>query len=713
MQDTRNYRLTMKIYRDCAGQGAGFDSPARIGVYSHINGVYAFVRQLTPFHEEVTHLESNENPCLILPPNVCVEESYYIINLNSLPIIEGSYIVSWQRCCRNNTISNIVAPHNTGATYTIEITEEAQRTCNDGPQFNSFPPIGICVNDPINFDHSAFDPEGDQIVYEFCAPLRGGGPLGVDNPNQSDWCEGITPDPRDCPPPYIDVAFVAPTYSASNPLGNTSSISIHPVTGFISGTPTITGQFVVGVCVKEYRNGILLSVLRRDFQFNVVNCQATVTASIQADAVVDGKEFVINSCGNSTVTFQNKSQSEQFIKNYHWIFDINGQDVERFTRHATVTFPGVGSYKGTMIVNEGEQCGDTAYIHVNVYPTITADFEFEYDTCIGGPVSFRDKSHTLGQSLTAWNWNFGDAEKSQVRNPNHLYQTPGLHPVTLIATDNNNCRDTSIYNVSYFPVPPIILIKPSKYTACVPEQIRFTNLSVPIDETYDIQWDFGDGGTADVISPTHEFQQPGVYTVRVQITSPIGCYTEDTFLHLITMEDSPEAGFSYNPQVINTIHSTAIFSDESQRGSGWFWDFGGEASSFIQNPTYTFRDSGRHEIMQVVFHPNGCTDTMIQVIDIEPVVHFFLPNAFTPNFDGKNETYKPEGLSLGVNFYNLSIWSRWGDKIFETENPDEGWNGRRDNFGQEMPVGVYLCTLQYRDARNREHELREFVTLIR
>ena len=221
--DTRNYRLTMKVYRDCAGNGAEFDNPAQIGIYSYINGVYKFISLRNIDHGSVTSLEFVENPCLILPPNVCVEETSYIINLNNMPIIAGSYIASWQRCCRNNTINNINAPNNTGATYTIEITEEAQRTCNNGPRFNNFPPIGICTNDPINFDHSASDKEGDDIVYEFCAPLQGGGPLGVNNPNEQNLCEGITPDPRICLPPYADVIFNAPTYSATNPLGVTSS----------------------------------------------------------------------------------------------------------------------------------------------------------------------------------------------------------------------------------------------------------------------------------------------------------------------------------------------------------------------------------------------------------------------------------------------------------------------------------------------------------
>ncbi|MEO6132356.1 MAG: gliding motility-associated C-terminal domain-containing protein, partial [Saprospiraceae bacterium] len=133
----------------------------------------------------------------------------------------------------------------------------------------------------------------------------------------------------------------------------------------------------------------------------------------------------------------------------------------------------------------------------------------------------------------------------------------------------------------------------------------------------------------------------------------------------------------------------------------------------IQNPTFTFPDTGLTYIRQVVFHPNGCTDTLTKIIDIEAIVQFFLPNAFTPNFDGKNEIYKPEGLSAGVKFYSLTIWSRWGEQLFETSDPETGWNGQKNNTGQVMPVGVYLCVLKYTDARNRPHELHEFATLIR
>ena len=228
--NTRDYRIYMKVYRDCFANGANFDNPSKFGLYSYVNGVYSFERLIQRTHGPVNQIISVENECLILPSNVCVEQTTYTFVIEDLPLIDGSYIVSWQRCCRNNTINNIFEPHNTGATYTVEITEEAQRVLNNGPQFNDFPPIGICINDPINFDHAATDPEGDELIYEFCAPLQGGGPLGTTDPDQQFLCNGILPEPANCPPPYQDVVFRAPNYTSSSPLGVTSSIKINPAT---------------------------------------------------------------------------------------------------------------------------------------------------------------------------------------------------------------------------------------------------------------------------------------------------------------------------------------------------------------------------------------------------------------------------------------------------------------------------------------------------
>ena len=114
--------------------------------------------------------------------------------------------------------------------------------------------------------------------------------------------------------------------------------------------------------------------------------------------------------------------------------------------------------------------------------------------------------------------------------------------------------------LNYQPVPALIVIAPSTFVGCVPQQsIFFDNLSVPVDETYDIFWDFGDGGISTDISPTHNYEQTGVYSVSLDITSPIGCETDTTFVNLITVQPSPEAGFGPLPLLNQAMYRPYCF----------------------------------------------------------------------------------------------------------------------------------------------------------
>jgi len=165
------------------------------------------------------------NPCLILPSNVCVEQGLYVFNLSdfnigsiNLPLSTDSYYIIYQRCCRNNSINNIIAPGETGATFYVEITPEAQALCNNTPTFNEFPPIVICVNEQLTFDHSATDVDGDLLVYELCSPLKGGGTAGWQTPGNADDFDGTNPNP-DAPPPYDNVTFISPTYGPLDQIG--------------------------------------------------------------------------------------------------------------------------------------------------------------------------------------------------------------------------------------------------------------------------------------------------------------------------------------------------------------------------------------------------------------------------------------------------------------------------------------------------------------
>ena len=115
-----------------------------------------------------------------------------------------------------------------------------------------------------------------------------------------------------------------PPFTKNAPLAGNPVVTIDNTTGVIYGTPEINGQYVVGVCVEEFRDGVVISTIRRDFQFNVVTCTPNVFAQLAAEEVdtggLDGKVFFINSCGENTVTIENTSFNENNIFDYRWIF---------------------------------------------------------------------------------------------------------------------------------------------------------------------------------------------------------------------------------------------------------------------------------------------------------------------------------------------------------------------------------------------------------
>ena len=715
------YIITMKIYRDCRPQdeiAAPFDgnldgtSGAYIAVYrgsSSFQLVSTFATRL----RSQRSIEPPDYPCLIPPDNLCVEEGVYQFDF-TIPNWPSnvSYHFVYQRCCRNNTISNIFDPGSFGATYSIEITPESQATCNNSPIFNSFPPTVVCVGTDIDFDHSAMDPEGDSLVYSFCFPLNGGGLRGLSPGNTgADACDGIRPRPP-CSPPFGQVRFSS-GYTAETPMAGDPVVTIDSRTGLISGTPQIIGQFVVGVCVEEYRDGLLIGETMRDFQFNVADCDPTVLAQVKSDAQLGDKEFVINSCGNNTIEFENESILEQFIDTYRWEFDIAGNTTVIDTRDATVTFPGVGTYRGLMMVNPGLDCGDTADIFVNLYPSITADFEFDYDTCRAGPTIFTDKSFTGATRVESWSWEFGEGGTSSVRNPNYTYPIPGDHEVSLTVTDDNECEDTRIYTLPYFPVPALVIVEPTSFLGCSPANIIFNNLSAPIDSTYNIEWDFGDGETGNAVSPAHSYLDPGIFSVMVSITSPIGCFISASFPNWIEVRESPVADFSYFPEEPSNFNPTVEFTNQSANYVGQKWIFGDAGRSSERDPTFAFPDTGAYQVDLIAIHQNGCTDTSTQILDVLPRVTYFMPNAFTPNGDGKNDVFFGKGYTAGMTNFEMTIWSRWGELLYRSEDPEEGWDGSKQNSGESLPVGVYVYQVRYTDPRGEAQELKGFATLVR
>jgi len=236
-------------------------------------------------------------------------------------------------------------------------------------------------------------------------------------------------------PPYSNVVYQAP-YSIGNVMGGVP-LSINPNTGLLTATPSTIGQFVIGVCVSEYRNGILLSTTRRDYQLNVVPCPSYVLASFQN----------VVSCGNNTIQFNNQSGG---AVSYFWDFGDNGTLADTSSLYnPTYTYQDTGLYS-VMLIGYSliTNCHDTAYGTVHILPEHEAFINFQTDPC-SYSVQFSDSSSMNGSGTpTNWTWDFGDNQFSNQSNPIHNYNQAGSYSVSLISTSHYGCVDTAFQQVT-------------------------------------------------------------------------------------------------------------------------------------------------------------------------------------------------------------------------------------------------------------------------
>jgi gliding motility-associated-like protein len=330
------YQVKLRIYRDCFSSGAQFDNTVNFSVY---NLAGTLVTNPTVSKGPTVNVPAGTgNPCLTTPPNICTEYADYVTTL-TLPPAVGGYTISYQRCCRNSTITNITNPGSRGNTYTVQIPS-MDNSCNTAPAFTTVPPIVLCLGDQLSIDASATEPDGDSLFYEFCDIYTGG---ASGNP---------TPNPA-TPPPYTLIQFVAPA-TAAQPVPGNPALSINSTTGMITGVANTIGQYVVGICVSEYRNGQFVSTVRRDYQFNVTNCIINTVADMVTQIEDPGLY-----CDGRTLTFTPQTTG---ALTYFWDFgDTSSVNDTSSLASPTYTFPDTGHYTVMLVINPGLVCTDTIY----------------------------------------------------------------------------------------------------------------------------------------------------------------------------------------------------------------------------------------------------------------------------------------------------------------------------------------------------------------
>ena len=545
----------------------------------------------------VTFSNNKEDPCTGAQFDIIEAQAVDFVETVTLPPIAGGYLLTYFRCCRKDDMTNMMADQGYG--IEVFIPDETIAPENNLPVFSNVPPTFICVGDSFRYDQHATDLDGDQLVYSICETKVAGDPYTA---IYFDPAFDVTPASHT----FYSNAIWNPGYSAADPLGN-GSVSINPSTGEISGYADAVGKFVISICVSEYRNGVLLNTVIRDFLVVATEDCPDFTAG----ELSTGANFYPDVCGNRA-TFENNSRN---ATHYFW------------------------------------------------------DFGVEED----------------------------EADTSVAKEPVYSYRESGVYTVTFVAFDSiSDCSDTIIATVD-------IEMPDASFTfsgICKDDPITFVNSSNSADNSAlsFIEYYFGDGDSTGKINPNqtvaHTYPKSGVWNVAI-IAYDTACGI-DTAFQAILVPQTALADFSLSKEVGYPEEAIDI-TNNSMHYQSLDWDFGGiQMTGDLQGELDLGLESGTYEFILTANDANPDCTTRDTVIYKVSNAGFAVPNAFSPNGDGKNDYFRV--LATDVIDYYLVIYNRWGEKVFDSNDPSETWDGKYKGKYVQPGMYPYECTAKNADT---------------
>lgn len=419
-----SFEFTLAFYVDCVNGNPGAIASDRYAIIGFFNAkTKKFIDKVEIERNEPVRVSKLNYACVTPPSNACVDRYEYVFS-KRVSIGNDGVIVSFQRCCRNHTITNLVNPGGTGMTLLATIPPKSLVSVNSNPVFKDSPPNFLCNDAPLVFDHSATDYDGDSLVYDLYLPFEGA------DPNAPRPSQPSNPD-------YDEVTYTS-AYNISNLMGGTKRLKIHSKTGQLTVIPDKVGQYVVGIRVSEYRNGVKIGETLRDYQFNVLDCDIKIAANF---------DLPVLKCYDSVVYLKNTSR---YGATYDW--EISKQETVVHTTHEVspqVTLNNKGTYK-IKLVARNDKCADSIEkdLEIGEVKVIKASFDLELeDTCSGGVIKIKNYS----DKTKDWYWDLGlgAGEQHNITVNQIQVNKPGVYTIRLRVSDTANCALDDVYEKQF------------------------------------------------------------------------------------------------------------------------------------------------------------------------------------------------------------------------------------------------------------------------
>jgi len=382
---------------------------------------------------------------------------------------------------------------------------------------------------------------------------------------------------------------------------------------------------------------------------------------------------------------------------YIWSFGDGTPDQTTTTPSTDHGYPNVGVYTARLISIDPNSCNgaDTSYVTL----TSRNNEALVSYTLVKLPpcdsLTYRFYNHSTGGTFSdsAFVWNFGDGTPTVTTgldSVDHRFPAAGTYTVVLTMQDTGYCNspqsDSLMLNIS--PLVKAGFNTPA--AGCAPYDAVFNTIIKGGQHFY---WSFGDGQTSTEVMPTHLYPKPGTYVVKEVVVDSNSCNIIDSTTQTITVSGSPVADFGWAPNPSRENTPTVFTNTSSPDAVRFVWMFGdGDSLATTSRDTvaHQYNISGTFNACLVAINATGCPDTTCSAIPAIILPLLDVPNAFTPGRFGVDGVIKVKGF--GIAKMDWKIFNRWGQLVFESQSPDDGWDGKYR--GVLQPMDVYAYTLK-------------------
>jgi len=382
----------------------------------------------------------------------------------------------------------------------------------------------------------------------------------------------------------------------------------------------------------------------------------------------------------------------------------------------SITVSPVANTTYTLTVTDANGCSNVQTVNVDVNPPLKLTISPNKAGCPGSSFIFT-ATVSGGDGSYTYTWLPGPFSGTAIT-------VAPAGNTTYTVTVSDGCGSPPVVDsvkaiIDPVPVPNFTA---SDTVGCTPVCVNFIDKST-IGGGGTItgwNWNFGNGGTStQQTPPSYCYTASGSYNITLTVTTDNGCSATLTIPNRVVVYAHPHADFSMSPQPADILNPTIYFTDKSTDPYGiksWYWPTFGDNSdsnSIKQNPVHTYADTGSYCATLIVTNIHGCKDSVTQCLEINPYWTLYIPNAFTPQGDGINETFNAKGV--GIKQYEMWVFDRWGMQLFYTNSLYKGWDGKvqKGSSHEICQEDTYVYLIEATDCFYKEHKYIGRVTIIK